>query len=132
MPRLYPGMLIRTPSDCWIQFITTVAAGGVFYGHYLIVDDNGRVAITKSLTNLSKVDSDSIKEVYQCAFKPQCDVPVPLYQAQIKDIILGRRNVNDVEVWRNPKYLPRSKMTVAEIEEKLGFSVEIISEEENN
>ena len=131
MPHLYPGMLVRTISDRWIQFITTRKVGGVFYGHYLIVDNNDRVAITDSLTDLSKIASDTIKEVYQRAVKPQCDVPAPLSQTQIKNIIRGARNVNGVEVWCNPKYLPRRKMTVAEIEEKLGFNVEIIPEKEN-
>lgn len=131
MPHLYPGMLVRTISDRWIQFITTRKVGGVFYGHYLIVDNNDRVAITASLTDLSKMGSDTIKEVYQRAVKSQCDVPAPLSQTQIKSIIRGARNVSGVEVWCNPKYLPRRKMTVAEIEEKLGFNVEIISEKEN-
>ena len=129
MPHLYPGMLVRTTYDRWIQFITTRKSGGVFYGHYLIVDNKDRVAITDSLTNLSTIDSDSIKEVYQCAVKPQCDVPAPLSQTQIKDIILGARNVKGVEVWCNPKYLHSRKMTVAEIEKKLGYKIEIISEE---
>lgn len=130
MPRLYPGMLIRTLSDRWLQFITTKAAGNVFHGHYLIVDNNDRVAITDSLTGLTEVADRDVKAVYRCQV-PADGVPKPLPKGMIKGIIKGVQKVEGVEVWYNPKHLPRRKMTVAEIEEMLGYGVEIISEKEN-
>ena len=128
MPRLYPGTLIRTLSDRWLQFITTKAAGNVFYGHYLIVDNNDRVAITASLSGLTEIADRNVKAVYRCQVPPD-GVPKPLTQSMIKGIIKGAPKVEGVEVWYNPKHLPRRKMTVAEIEEKLGYGVEIISKE---
>ena len=138
IPKLYPGMLIRTPGDRWIQLTAVDYTHDSLCGHYLSVGPDSRLVITDSVTDRSIPGNfrySGVKEIYKFLDQYQQVEDganhLALPQYALRQIIRGDRAIADVAVWRNPKYSPTKKMTVSEIEEKLGHRVEIISEKEN-
>ena len=136
IPKLYPGMLIRTPGDRWIQLTAVDYTHGSTCGHYLSVGPDSRLVITDSVVDRyipGKFNCGGIKEIYKFLDRHQMvsgDAKhLALPQYALRRIIRGDRGIASVAVWRNPKYSPTKKMTVAEIEKKLGYKIEIISEE---
>ena len=138
IPKLYPGMLIRTAADRWIQLTAVDYTHCSVCGHYLAVGPDARLVITDSVSDRAIPDKrnwSGVKEVYKFLSRDQLvkdglkhlALPHPV----LRQIVRGDRDLVNVTVWRNPMYSPIKKMTVAEIEEELGHRVEIVSEKEN-
>lgn len=136
IPRLYPGMLIHTAEDRWLQITSVDYTHGCACWHYLAVGPDSRLVITDSATDRcipGRLNCSGVNEVYKLLDRHQRIEdgvkPLALPHHVLRQIIRGDRGIFRVAVWRNPN-LP-IKMTVSEIENKLGHKVEIISEKEN-
>lgn len=128
MPCVCPGMLIHTAgSGLWFQVTSCSVDGADLCGYYLrLTADGDGVVIIDSLTCGFKPDYYGVSELYIYERKhglPRRDV---INIMKNNEAMVNTR----VYVWRNPEYFPVKKMTVAEIEKKLGYRIEIISEEE--
>lgn len=134
MPTPSAGALIRTKSDRWV-LVTMISPGDphIVEMYYVVLNDRGQVVITESsISAASSIPARDVKEMFKYLGQPGMitssvsrSMPVDI----LRKIIRGDRGISNTAVWSNPDYLPKTKMTVAEIEKKLGYKIEIISEE---
>lgn len=130
MPYLTPGMLVHMPDGLWLQLLDTNRS--IWSVNKVAVD--GHRLVIENVYDISAEDVFKFDTVY--FYEAGLGYTGALTVSMIKDLIrtdgeeVSKHSNDVVSYWKNPEYAPVKKMTVADIEEALGYKVEIVSDVE--
>ena len=126
LPALSSGMLVQYKDDSWLQLLSEYSKG-TWLVNTLCMGSSGQPEVTWVM---EAVDFDGRKNIKSMHWSSLGDTKA-LTCAQIASILNGDKSVGfGGYSWFNPEYLPAKKMTVAEIEQELGYRVEVVAEGE--
>ena len=124
LPALSSGMLVQYKDDTWMQLLSEYSKD-TWLVNTLRMGSGGHAVVTWVMED---VDFDDRKNIKSMHWTDHGDTKA-LACAQISFILQDKENALFTGYsWYNPEYLPVKKMTVAEIEQELGYRVEVVAE----